>query len=227
MKSVWDKLRTPPQSALKKIGFGALKGKYDIDPMCRMEKLTEEFGPCGIGWKYDIIRLWSELAPDDQAFAFARIDLYVKKDGEWSDPIPGVGGNMLVQTAKGQPRANDEGYKMAVTDAIGTAGKALGLAADVYMGKMDGSKYSQPQNTTPPKKQQPKSIWTPQQNKELREMATGLGMDKKTVAMFKGFVCKKLGVETWDDLPNAGKDEFVLEKFTDLFDEFVGTGKAA
>ncbi|MFH4181117.1 hypothetical protein WDA55_23970, partial [Acinetobacter baumannii] len=42
---------------------------------------------------------------------------------------------------KGKLVAIDEGYKKAVTDALGVAFKAIGVAADVYLGNFDGSKY--------------------------------------------------------------------------------------
>ncbi|MHA1280854.1 MAG: hypothetical protein ACTSQ8_27265, partial [Candidatus Helarchaeota archaeon] len=38
--------------------------------------------------------------------------------------------------------SNDEAYKMALTDALSVAMGRIGIAADIYMGKWDGSKYS-------------------------------------------------------------------------------------
>jgi len=38
---------------------------------------------------------------------------------------------------------NDEAFKMSLTDALGTAMQRIGVAADVYAGKWDGSKYAQ------------------------------------------------------------------------------------
>jgi len=103
--------------------------------------MTEQFGSCGFGWKFEIVRLWAEPGPDNQVFAFAQINLYVKVNDQWSDPIPGIGGHMLAVMEKERLHANDEGYKMAITDALGTAMKLLGVAADIYAGRWDGSKY--------------------------------------------------------------------------------------
>lgn len=139
--SVWNSVKRPPKDALRSISFGALKGKSDIDPMWRIKAMTEQFGPCGIGWKYEIKRIWNEPAPGNQTFAFAEVAIYIRDGETWSDGIPGVGGNMLAQIAKGNVKENDEGYKMAVTDALGNAMRNLGVAADIYMGKFDGSKY--------------------------------------------------------------------------------------
>jgi hypothetical protein len=105
------------------------------------------FGPSGDGWKYETVRLWNEPGPGGEVFAFAEGRLYIRLDsGDWSDPIPGVGGSMLVATEKGSLRANDEGYKMADTDAFSVCCKRLGFGADVYAGRWDGSKYNEPIN---------------------------------------------------------------------------------
>ena len=45
--------KTPPE-AQKRIAAGRLKGMTDINPMWRIKRLTEVFGPCGIGWWYEI-----------------------------------------------------------------------------------------------------------------------------------------------------------------------------
>lgn len=138
----WNKMKRPPAWALRTIQAGRLKGKSDINPQWRYQAMTEVFGPCGIGWKYTIENLWTEPGPDNQVFAFARVSLEVKQDGVWSEPIPGIGGHMLIVKEKSGLHANDEAYKMAVTDALSTAMKMLGVAADVYSGAWDGSKYA-------------------------------------------------------------------------------------
>lgn len=140
-KSIWDQVKQPPAWALKPITAGRLKGKSDINPQWRYQVMTEVFGPCGIGWKFEIKRIWTESGATDQVFAMAEIVLYVKHDDIWSDPIPGVGGSMLIVQEKNGLYCNDEAYKMAVTDALSTAMKMLGVAADVYMGLWDGTKY--------------------------------------------------------------------------------------
>lgn len=138
---IWTKINKPPQSALKKIQAGRLKGKSDINPQWRYQAMTETFGPCGIGWKFTVDRKWTEPAPEGQVFAFADVSLYINVDGEWSAAIPGSGGSMLVTKESAGLHASDEAYKMAVTDALGTAMKMIGMAAEVYLGNFDCSKY--------------------------------------------------------------------------------------
>jgi hypothetical protein len=70
------------------------------------------------------------------------VSVKVKMNGEWSEPVPGIGGNLLVELEKAGPHTNDEAYKMAVTDGLSVAFKAFGVAAEVYLGNFDGSKYT-------------------------------------------------------------------------------------
>jgi len=141
---IWDALKRPPAEALKKITGGRLSGMTDIKPQWRYEAMTDNFGPCGIGWKYTIDKVWLEAGSDGQMSANASVTLYIKSDGEWLDGIPGIGGSMFVANESKGPHTSDEAYKMAVTDALGVAMKMLGVAADIYSGLWDGSKYKEP-----------------------------------------------------------------------------------
>jgi hypothetical protein len=146
---IWNSVKRPPAMALKTIGAGRLKGKSDINPQWRMQAMTEAFGPCGIGWKYSIEKLWTEPGTDGQFFAFALVNVCVKTVDGWSECIPGIGGHMLIVKESSGLHNNDEAYKMAVTDALSVALKALGVAADIYAGLWDGSQYTTPDVTEP------------------------------------------------------------------------------
>ena len=143
---IYDRVRQCPKIALKPINAGRLKGKSDINPMWRIKALTETFGACGIGWYYDITKQWTEQGANGEISAFVNINLYVKADGEWSKPIVGTGGSAFVAREKAGLYTSDECYKMALTDAISVACKALGFAADVYW-EQDSTKYSKQGDT--------------------------------------------------------------------------------
>ena len=138
---IWDKVSRPPASALKTIQAGRLKGMTDVNPQWRIKVMTEVFGPIGEGWYYDIIKFWNEPGSNGELMAFAHIHLFTRKGEGWSAPISGIGGSALVAKESAGLRANDEAYKMAVTDALSVAMKQLGVAADIYAGLWDGSKY--------------------------------------------------------------------------------------
>ena len=149
--SIYNKLRTVPQEAKKEIRAGRLKGMTDINPMWRIMRLTEEFGPCGVGWWYEVVAKWIEADEITQQKAgFVDINLYIVDpvSGEVSHPIPGTGGASFVSQEKNGPYLSDEVFKMALTDAISVACKALGMAADVYF-ENGRSKYSGGEDNPP------------------------------------------------------------------------------
>lgn len=148
--AIYNEVRSVPDSAKRQIGAGRLKGKTDINPMWRLKTLTEQFGPCGIGWKYVITDKRLEQGANGEVAAFLDIDLFVKVDGAWSEAIPGTGGSAFVAKEKNGPYTSDECFKMAMTDAISVACKALGFGADVYW-DADRSKYDKLAPVTYPK----------------------------------------------------------------------------
>ena len=138
---LWEKVRAVPENALTPITGGRLKGKSDISPLWRFKTLTDMFGVCGFGWRYEVVGKRLEQGANGEIAAFVDIHLFVKMDGEWSAAIPGTGGSSFVANEKNGLYVNDECFKMALTDAIGVACKSLGIAADVYWSK-DCTKYS-------------------------------------------------------------------------------------
>ncbi len=138
---IYERVRQVPTSAQREIQAGRLKGKTDINPMWRIKALTEQFGLCGIGWKYTITDKRLENGANNEVSAFVDIDLYIKVDGEWSDAIPGTGGSAFVASERNGLYTSDECFKMALTDAISVACKALGFGADVYWAK-GATKYT-------------------------------------------------------------------------------------
>ena len=132
---IYNAGRVVPAEAQKQFNNGRFSGT-DINPMWRIKKLTETFGPCGLGWYVgDVVEHYEDHG--EQTIAIVNLNLYVNYEGEWSKPIYGTGGNVVVR--KGQ--VSDEAYKMAYTDALSVACKALGIGADVYFSK-DATKYS-------------------------------------------------------------------------------------
>lgn len=135
MDSRYTSLSLVPESALKPITFGKLKGKSDINPQWRYEALTDVFGLCGEGWRYEVTNTLQVPVPETgELMVFVFVNLYVKGPDGWSAPIPGSGGDFLIVKDKNGIHGNDEAYKMATTDALGTAAKMVGVAASIYRG---------------------------------------------------------------------------------------------
>ena len=112
--SIYNSLCTPPNDALKPIGFGNLKGKSDINPQWRYEAITNQFGPCGTGWKYTIDSHWIQpVQQTGEVMVYVMISFYYKDGDKWSEPIPAYGGDYLVKKDKNGIHGNDEAMKMA------------------------------------------------------------------------------------------------------------------
>ena len=158
---LYNKLKVVPSEAIKPIQNGRLKGKSDINPMWRIRTMTEHFGVCGVGWKYVITKQWTETYGTETK-AYCNIDLFVKVDGQWSDAIQGTGGSSEVTMERNGSYVSDECYKMALTDALSVAMKALGVGADIYFEKgkstMDySSKYNMQEDLTKTQQQETKT----------------------------------------------------------------------
>ena len=141
---LYNALASVPKEAQRTISGGRLNGFTDINPMWRIQKLTEIFGPCGVGWWYEITdkRIIDDPVTNQRA-AFVDILLFYIDpfSGEPSQGIPGTGGAAFVSQERNGAYLSDECFKMALTDALSVACKALGVAADVYWEK-DRTKYT-------------------------------------------------------------------------------------
>lgn len=170
---IYEALSRPPKDALREIQEGTLKGKTDINPQWRYKAMTETFGLVGLGWKYEILDLWHEPGAGNEVLCFAKVAVFVRdpETKEWSDPIVGVGGSKLINDFNRGPKSNDEGYKMAVTDAFSTSLKMLGVAADIYAGRWDGSKYKdQEEAPEEPNKKAPAPAGGPDTEEERKQI---------------------------------------------------------
>jgi hypothetical protein len=196
---VWNSVREVPQTAMKAIMGGRLKGMSDINPVWRMKTLTEQFGMCGFGWKYEIVDERLEKGCNDEVSAFVKINLFVNVDGVWSDAIPGTGGSSFIAKEKNGMYQSDECFKMALTDAISVSCKALGFGADVYW-SADRTKYSKPTEQA----QQDPNLITEAQAKRL--FAVGSGNTKLVKE-----VCLKYGYTSSKDIKKSDYDKIVEE----------------
>lgn len=139
---LYNKFREVPKDAQKTITGGRLNGFTDINPMWRIKTLTDAFGACGHGWYFK--KTEERIVPcgdKGEVTVFVDVELYYRtEDAEWSEPVYGTGGSMLVTMEKSGLRVDDEAFKKAYTDAQSVACKALGIGADIYWQK-DSTKY--------------------------------------------------------------------------------------
>ena len=140
-------VQNTPAEARKEIGAGRLKGYTDINPMWRIKKLTEVFGPAGFGWWTQNENFDFHPCETGEVAVFCELELVVVDPDtkETSHPIKGFGGNKFVAKEKNGPYCNDEAIKMAYTDALSIACKSLGFSHDIYFAN-DRTKYCLPED---------------------------------------------------------------------------------
>jgi len=139
----YGQVQDTPKEAQKSFNNGRFSGT-DINPMWRIKKLTEVFGPAGFGWWTQNVRYSFEKSEQTNEVAvFCELELIVKDPDteEESKPVYGVGGNTFVAQRKSGPQCSDEAMKMAYTDALSIACKALGFSHDIYY-QADRTKYT-------------------------------------------------------------------------------------
>lgn len=129
-----------PKRVLKTIDVGRLKGKSDINPQWKISLMTEIYGMCGIGWKFEVTEKNTVTINTGEVMLFMTVAVYTRNGDEWSDPVYGMGGDFIVKKERTGLHANDEAYKMCLTDALGNALKYIGVAADVYE-QLNDTKY--------------------------------------------------------------------------------------
>lgn len=175
---IYNAGRSVPDGAVKKITGGAYgkAGLSDINPQWRIEKMTELFGPCGIGWTWQPEEIRME---DGLCLAHVTVRYKLDEKSEFSEPVHGYGGTVMcrVNAETGKKSDDSDVLKSTFTDAVSNALRYLGIGADVWYkpGRDAGknqfdTKYSAP----PPQNQQPEKLEpvmaTPEQIKAIAEL---------------------------------------------------------
>lgn len=135
--TLWDELKRVPPEHLK--GFsraGGFKGTA-IKPMWSFHRMTEMFGPVGLGWGINEPS-FQTVPAGDEILVFCTVSVW---HGNASQTVFGVGGDKVRVIQSSGPRNDDEAFKKAYTDAITNALKLIGVGADIHMGLWDGNKY--------------------------------------------------------------------------------------
>jgi hypothetical protein len=145
--ALWDKLgKTDPSHTKTFKRSGGFSGTA-IKPMWSYRRMTEEFGPCGVGW--GVNRPEFQVVPaGEEILVFCTVSVWYICDAitetKFKDTISevyGVGGDKVSAKFTSGLRSDDEAFKKAFTDAVTNALKLIGVGADVHMGMFDDNKY--------------------------------------------------------------------------------------
>jgi len=217
----YGKVQDTPQDARKEITAGRLKGYTDINPMFRIKKLTEVFGPVGFGWWTQHEEFKFAECKTGETAVFCKLELVVV-DPETemeSHPITGVGGNKFVANEKNGPYCNDEAMKMAYTDALSIACKSLGFCHDIYYAK-DRTKYSLAEDdvastpNVPPTPEEIKAI-ADRIDKGIGIVTKGMSAEQKD-KFAQDIIAKHIGSPNYKSCKDLNKLNALLTELLDM-----------
>jgi hypothetical protein len=135
---LWDRLgKTDPKHTKGFKRAGGFSGTA-IKPIYSYRRMTEEYGPCGVGWGVGEPSFQVVPGPEGEVLVYCTVSIW---HGDRANLVFGVGGDKAVGKNKYGLSADDEAFKKAFTDAVTNALKLIGVGADVHMGLFEDNKY--------------------------------------------------------------------------------------
>jgi hypothetical protein len=139
-KTLWNRVYVTDPAAVKKI-TGKDYGGSSPSPYWIIERLTDEFGPCGIGWGFNVVNERFERFSDTDTLHIACVRMWYELDGKRGEleQMGQTKGSYV--TSKGAFKVDEDAPKKSVTDALVKCASYLGFAGDIFSGRWDDSKY--------------------------------------------------------------------------------------
>ncbi len=148
---LWNAVRSPDPAHTKSFKRGGGFSGTAISGQYVAQMLTEQFGPCGQGWRVVIAREDYQIG---HAFHLAdgsllgnaiihvvRGALMYRVDGEWFETSEQFGQTTFVGQNKNGLFTDEEAPKKSATDLMSKCASLIGVAADIHLGKWDDNKY--------------------------------------------------------------------------------------
>jgi hypothetical protein len=139
-KALWQRVCVTDPKAVKPITGKQYSGNSP-KPYWIVERLTDEFGPCGIGWGFKIINERFERFTETDSLHVAAVQFWYVLDGQRGE-LEQIGQTKASYTsAAGKFILDEDAPKKSVTDALVKCASYLGFAGDIFSGRWDDSKY--------------------------------------------------------------------------------------
>ena len=137
---LWKRAFTTDPRAVKQITGKQYQGNSP-KPYWIVERLTEEFGPCGIGWGFSILSERMERLIEPEILHVAVVRFWYML-GDKRGELEQVGQTKACYAKKdGTLMIDEDAPKKSVTDALVKCASYLGFAGDIFSGLWDDSKY--------------------------------------------------------------------------------------
>jgi hypothetical protein len=181
---LWERVCVTDPKAVKPITGKQYNGNSP-KPYWIVQRLTEEFGPCGKGWGFSILNERMERLTENDVLHVAVVRFWYVSEGARCE-LEQIGQTKAVyKTSKGALLVDEDAPKKSVTDALVKCASYIGFAGDIFSGRWDDSKYV---------------AWAREQ------YAEELGEDKSQRDLSKGGTYKQGARDgIGDDLPDEDK----------------------
>ncbi len=139
-KALWQRVCITDPRAVKPITGKQYKGNSP-KPYWIVERLTEEFGPCGIGWGFSILNERMERLSESDILHVAVVRFWYEYEGKRGE-LEQIGQTKAVyEKSSGGLMVDEDAPKKSVTDALVKCASYIGFAGDIFSGRWDDSKY--------------------------------------------------------------------------------------
>lgn len=149
---IWQCLDRVPKEAQRSFDNGKFKGT-DINTTFRLKRMTDVFGPIGLGWGYTIAeeqfrdgapKLVNNVPVGYEVLHCIRLRLwYIDPETKERGEVEHFGQTLFVRWVvnKSAFSTDEDAPKKSLTDALGKCLSMLGFAAEIYSGQWNDSKY--------------------------------------------------------------------------------------
>lgn len=207
---LWRSVCVTDPSAVKPITGKQYRGNSP-KPYWVIQRATETFGPCGIGWGIQVISERFERFGESESLHIAQVQVWYMLDGK-RGMIEQMGQTRSSYTSKdGKFIVDEDAPKKSVTDGMVKCLSMLGFAGDIFSGQWDDSKYVEWAAQETARREQP--TITDKQAADIDALIQEVGADR---VAFLTWVAQMAGhaVDKVDQIPAAAMTKVVstLEK---------------
>lgn len=184
---LWHSVCVTDPKAVKPITGKQYKGNSP-KPYWVIQRATEVFGPCGLGWGVQILSERFERF-QDEALHIAHVQVWYMQDGKRGE-IEQMGQTRAAYTsAAGKYIVDEDAPKKSATDGMVKCLSMLGFAGDIFSGQWDDSKYVEWAGQETARRETP--AITPEQAAEIKRLLQDTGSD---TTAFLAWISKGAGV---------------------------------
>jgi hypothetical protein len=183
---LWQSVCVTDPKAVKPITGKQYKGNSP-KPYWVIQRATEVFGPCGLGWGVQILSERFERF-GDEALHIAHVMVWYMQDGKRGE-IEQMGQTRAAYiSAAGKHIVDEDAPKKSATDGMVKCLSMLGFAGDIFSGQWDDSKYVAWAAEETARREMP--TVTEQQAADIQALIDEVGADR---VAFLAWVSQKTG----------------------------------